>query len=188
MISSAEYKLIRKLGFGFGAVETHKNYYYDTDDYKYNEQNITLRIEEKNGEYVAAVKKHYDEPKNYSTEETASCRDENDAELFRSYGVKLQGETVTERCISEPKPGVRITLDHNHYMDADDFEMRFEYDEGMDGEVYFYIESIALCFTHYGLIQCPSDFKSRGMEPMSISQRFFWHLTEYQNDANKQNQ
>ena len=178
MLSSAEYNLIRKLGFGFGATETQTNYYYDTDDFKYNEQNITLRIREKNGEYEATVKKHHDEPESYSTEETISCRDENDAELFRDYGVKLQGEMVTERCVSEPKPGVKIMLDHNRYLGGHDFEMEIEYDEGMEGEMYFYIESFAVCLMHYGLIQCVTDFNSRGMNPMSKSQRFFWHLLE----------
>lgn len=186
MLSAAEYNLIRKLGFGFSGVETQTNYYYDTDDHTYNEKNITLRIREKNGEYEATVKKHYDNPKNYSTEETVSCRDENDAELFKGYGVKLQGKMITERSISEPKHGVKIMLDRNHYLGGQDFEMEIEYDEGMDGEVYFYIESIAVCLTHYGLIGCVTDFNSRGMHPMSKSQRFFWRLSGV-NDINEYN-
>ena len=176
MLSSDEYNLIRRLGFGFGDVQRQTNYYYDTDDYKYNEQNITLRIRETNGEYEATIKKRYEESENYRTEETVNCRNENDTKLFYDYGVKLQGEMVTERCVSEPKPGVKIMLDHNRYLGGHDYELEIEYDEGMEGEMYFYIESFAMCLTHYGLIQCVTDFNSRGMNPMSKSKRFFWHL------------
>lgn len=180
MLSSAEYNLIRKLGFGFGAVETQTNYYYDTDDQKYNEQNITLRIREKNGEYEATIKKHYCEPESYSTEETAECCDEYDTTLFKDYGVKLQGKLVTERCISEPETGVRIMLDRNRYLNICDHEIEFECDEGNESKLYYYIESLMSCLIHHGLIPPAADLSCREENPMSKSQRFFRHLNEWQ--------
>lgn len=178
LISASEYNLIRKLGFGFGAAEVHTNYYYDTDDQKYNKQNITLRIREKNGEFEATIKNHDREIENHSTEETAECRDEHDATFFKDHGVKLQGMLMTERCISEPEYGIRIMLDRNWYLGRCDHEIEFEYDEGYESKLYYYVETLISCFIHYGLISAAEEFNSRETEPMSKSQRFFLHLDD----------
>lgn len=186
MISLAEYNLIRKMGFGFGAVETQTNYYYDTDDLRYNSNNITLRIREKNGEFVATVKKHYAEPQNYSTEETADCRDENDAGLFKDYDAKLKGKLVTERCVSEPESGIKIMLDRNRYLGKCDHEIEFEYEAGHESSIYFYIEAMARCFVNGGLITAVTDFCDRDANQKSKSQRFFDRLKEHECQSSRQ--
>lgn len=102
------------------------NYYYDTDDYSMNRQNITCRIRLKDGKYKATMKRHSGKAER-STETEMEVRDGIRDNAFIDMGLKLQGELTTHRCIIFKYEHCEVVLDKNEYLGTFDYELEIEY-------------------------------------------------------------
>lgn len=102
------------------------NYYYDTDDYSMNRQNITCRIRLKDGKYKATMKKHSGKA-DQSSETEMEVRDGIRDNAFIDMGLKLQGELTTHRCIILKYEHCEVVLDKNEYLGTFDYELEIEY-------------------------------------------------------------
>lgn len=107
-------------------IDTQINYYFDTDDFSMNRQNITCRIRLKDGKYKATMKKHslWDER---STENEMEIYNGLDGNSFTDMGLKLQGELTTKRCVVMKDKNCEVVLDKNEYLGHIDYELEIEY-------------------------------------------------------------
>lgn len=102
------------------------NYYFDTDDFSMNRQNITCRIRLKDGKYKGIIKQHSLNSEQSTETEIETCNGiENNT--FTNMGLKLQGELVTERCVIFKDFNCEVSLDKNEYLGQIDYELEIEY-------------------------------------------------------------
>ncbi len=107
------------------------NYYFDTDELEMNQQNITCRVRFKDGQYKGTMKRHFFDT-DKSTEEEIELYDGVNNNAFTDMGLKLFGNTVTERCIVMENSSCKVILDKNEYLDIVDYELEIEY--GLENE------------------------------------------------------
>lgn len=131
LLSKDEYNYLME-HFGYDDTMIRKpivkqiNYYFDTDDFSMNRQNITCRIRLKNGKYRAIMKKHFANTDQSSETEMEIYHGiyEN---AFTKMGLTLQGELITERCIILKNEIFEVALDKNEYLGHADYELEIEY-------------------------------------------------------------
>lgn len=105
---------------------TQINYYFDTDDFSMDRQNITCRVRLKDGKYQATMKKHASGADQSTETDLESCDGlENNA--FTDMGLKLQGELLTKRCVIAKEAHCEAVLDKNEYLGYTDYELEIEY-------------------------------------------------------------
>ena len=93
LLSKEEYKrLVAYFGKGKSATK-QVNYYYDTDNLRMDQQNITCRLRWKNGIWQGIRKKHYLDS-DISEETTAEVYNGVCDNTFTREGLTLQGEMV----------------------------------------------------------------------------------------------
>lgn len=117
------------------------NYYYDTEDFKLDQNNITFRIRHKEEKLFIQVKYPI---KNDGLlkirNEVESCIDIlpkvinlGESSLISYVGneqnIMLLGELCTERISYNLNSGIRIDIDKNYYYGNIDFELEIEFDE-----------------------------------------------------------
>lgn len=102
------------------------NYYFDTDDFSMNRQNITCRIRLKDGKYKGVMKQHSHDS-DHSTETEMAVHDGIISNAFTDMGLKLQGSLTTERCIILKNFNCEVALDKNMYLGYEDYELEIEY-------------------------------------------------------------
>lgn len=107
-------------------VTTQINYYFDTDDFSMDRQNITCRIRFKDGRYTATMKKHLAET-DQNTEIEMTVRDGIRDNTFIDMGMKFQGELITQRCVVFKDSNCEAVLDKNEYLGHSDYELEIEY-------------------------------------------------------------
>lgn len=131
LLSKDEYNYLME-HFGYNDTMIRKpivkqiNYYFDTDDFSMNRQNITCRIRLKNGKYRAIMKKHFANT-DQSTETEMEIYHGIYENAFTKMGLTLQGELITERCIILKNEIFEVALDKNEYLGHADYELEIEY-------------------------------------------------------------
>ena len=123
LLSEKEYETLMKRTAPDVTV-VQRNYYYDSDDLKMNRADITCRIREKNGSYVATMKNH--SPLS-NTENSAIAYSPWDSRFFNDPTLKLQGCMTTTRTLLYRNDFLEIVLDKNEYLDCTDYELEIEY-------------------------------------------------------------
>lgn len=114
-------------------IVTQTNYYFDTDDFSMNRQNITCRIRLKDGKYKATMKKHSTDA-DQSTETEMKIYNGLESNSFTDMGLKLQGELVTKRCVVFKDTDYEVVLDKNEYLWHTDYELEIEYTPGHEND------------------------------------------------------
>lgn len=156
------------------------NYYYDTDDYKMNNQGITCRIREIKGRFVATIKDHICKDSEFSVENTRSVSCATDDSFFRSLGIKLQGSLVTERTVISSNMGVIAVVDKNMYLDMTDYELEVEYYTNREGLADKMLSELAaLCGKD------DKEFLARTKLSINKSERFFERKKMLDNNKQK---
>ncbi|MBE6799017.1 MAG: CYTH domain-containing protein [Ruminococcaceae bacterium] len=178
LLQRSEYECLKNHKFCKGNAVRQINYYYDTEDFDYDYKGITCRIREKNGQFVATVKEHKTGGSDCSIERSRFVNNEADTVLFRGMGVTFQGKLVTDRIVTEPVNGVKVMLDHNIYLETEDFELEIEYEPDKEHEA---TEVEGILARHLGF-----DPKTHGIgflwdkigRVSNKSHRFFSHYRE----------
>jgi len=131
LLTKDEYDYLMEL-FGYESPLVQKpnfkqiNYYFDTDDFSMNRQNITCRIRLKNGTYKGTMKQHSPDS-DHSTETEIEVYDGLNNNAFINMGLRLQGALVTERCAILKTADCEVVLDKNDYLGHTDYELEIEY-------------------------------------------------------------
>lgn len=102
------------------------NYYFDTDDFSMNKQDITCRVRLKGGKYKGTMKSHATGAE-ASKETNIEVRDGVHDNAFIDMGLKLQGELITDRSIVLKDTHYEVVLDKNEYLGTFDYELEIEY-------------------------------------------------------------
>ena len=105
------------------------NYYYDTQDRFYLDQNTTIRIRETNGSLIGNVKihslnkPHSSEELPFEVERVPQCL------TYQGKTLKCMGALTTYRYFVPITNGVSLCLDKNHYLGEEDYELEIEFHE-----------------------------------------------------------
>lgn len=142
------------------------NYYYDTYDYDLSNQNITMRVREKDGKIYGTIKRHFDN--HMSTEEYFSVNSFPPVLLFEGREVYQAGMLLTERTSFHITEKVSIMLDQNTYLGIIDHELEIECEKEFLPQVKSFV---SLLFP-----EIQFDEKD---EPPSKSERFFKEFKKY---------
>lgn len=104
------------------------NYYYDTPDFFFNRQGITVRIRQKDGMLKGTVKDH-SAGKNelHSKEIDFPAKHLPQSILYQNQRLILHGQFVTERIDIPLQKKVHLMIDRSHYMGQTDFEAELEF-------------------------------------------------------------
>lgn len=172
LISKDEYDYLLKKFGATKSIKKQTNYYFDTDDFIMNRQKITCRIRLKDGKYTGIVKQHL---------ENTDCSNETEVEIysgiydnaFTDWGLKLQGELITERCILFKNAFFEIVLDKNKYLDTIDYELEIEYAVNHNEEAQFIFEVFAKMLDSFKDTLANSKHYENTQNAQSKSSRFF---------------
>lgn len=132
LISKKNYERLSEIFCNRNAVTFEQtNYYYDTPDQKLRKRNITARIREKNGNLIGVIKSHsaetiHSREISFRVEMIANVISYNGENLY------LNGSLCTRRTEVNICDGITLMLDHNRYLDVEDYEMEIEYDKQQD--------------------------------------------------------
>lgn len=146
------------------------NYYYDTENLAFAKSDITCRIREKNGEYIATVKSHN---ANFNIENSKKVNSQWDTSFFDFSTLKYWGNLVTLRHKIKPCKEVEICLDKNIYLDDVDYELEVEYTEGNETAAEIQLSYIIDALEKAHIINSRSEFALRIDRGDSKSIRFF---------------
>lgn len=121
------------------------NYYYDTDDLKFQAHGTTIRIRQKESGLKLQIKKknYYGENKNLETE-TKISNIFNEL-IVENTEVTLKGQLVTGRTRNIFSNGARMDLDINYYCGMVDYEIEIELpdEEGNMEDVFSLVSNLA---------------------------------------------
>lgn len=149
------------------------NYYFDTDDFSMNRQNITCRIRLKDGKYKGTVKQHITNTNRSIETDVEETRDVyNNA--FIDMGLKLQGQLITKRHIISKNSVCEIALDKNEYLGFVDYELEIEYDNDHEQEASKALQSIIEVLMNNDPELTLKNIALRSSNLPSKSKRFFW--------------
>lgn len=143
MLTDKEYNIILALFADTQKTHFQRNYYYDTDDLKFNKQGITCRIREKDGEYVATVKQHNWGSEYCSIERIRTVSKEFNGNIFSDMNVKLQGCLETLRTVIYVDDDIEIVLDKSDYLGTEDYELEIEYKKNKEDYAEFKLRYLA---------------------------------------------
>ncbi len=141
LLSKEEYKRLVAC-FGEGKPVTKQvNYYYDTEDLRMDQKNITCRLRLKNGSWQGTRKKH-NLDSDISEETTVEVYNGVCDNTFTREGLILQGEMVTYRMILFKNDICEVVLDRNTYLGHTDYEVELEYAQGYEKNAWKILGSI----------------------------------------------
>lgn len=146
------------------------NYYYDTENLAFAKSDITCRIREKNGEYLATVKSHNTR---FNIENSKKVNSQWDTSFFDFCALKYWGCLVTLRYKFSFCKEVEICLDKNIYLDDIDYELEIEYTEGDETVAETQLSYIVDALENADIINSRSEFARRIDKGDSKSKRFF---------------
>ncbi len=106
---------------------TQTNYYYDTHEQKLRKNNITARIREKSGKFTGEFKNH-SAGTTHSRETRFRVDGVSSVIWYKEDPIYLHGKLYTKRTEINICDEVTLTLDHNKYLDAEDYELELEYE------------------------------------------------------------
>ena len=173
MLTAEEYLAIVKLLCKDLPVKTQTNYYFDTDNLDMNNKGITCRIREKDGRYKATIKSHCTEHPDCSVEEDLSEKTDFDASSFTGFGLRYQGQLVTDRIIIQKDADCELVVDCNTYLGHKDFELEIEYCENSEHIAQTLLGNIAEILVAAKALNDGRDFIERAGQGKSKAQRFF---------------
>lgn len=179
MLTEDEYLSITVLMSKFASMESQTNYYFDDDELSMNQKGITCRIRAKNGKYKATIKNHKTEHPDCSIEVTLVEKTEFDPQIFKIFGLRYQGELVTERAVIYEDSECKMVLDQNVYLGQTDFELEVEYCKKREQTAHILIENIAKYLIANKQLKKVEDFTARIGKGGTKSQRFFKRLKNY---------
>ncbi len=122
-----EFQLLYQLFFDGMPPREQRNYYYDTDDRAFQKKNTTIRIREKNGQYLGTVKTHSEDESDCSIEESFRIQNVPESLEYEGTLLTMRGDLLTERFETELKDRVFLVLDRNRYLGKTDYELELEY-------------------------------------------------------------
>ena len=173
LLTADEYYTIVMSMCKHSTVKTQTNYYFDTDTFSMNQKGITCRIRAKDGKFLATVKSHNIKQPDSSIEMNLVEKTYFDANVFNSFGMRHQGELVTERIVMFKDSFCELVLDRNTYLGQVDFELEVEYCEGSERRAQMLLECIAAQLVSTGSLTDVAEFLERVGLSKSKSQRFF---------------
>ena len=172
LLSQKEYScLLEHFGTGKPIIE-QTNYYFDTDDLSMNERNITCRIRFKDGKYKATVKKHTIAAED-SYETDIEVRDGIHDNVFMDFGLQMQGELITERCVLIESDHYTVFLDRNQYQNCIDYELEIEYASNVEQEASAILHTLSDILLYHNSTFSSQSLIGRCKNAKSKSQRFF---------------
>lgn len=177
LLSKEEYKrLVAYFGKGKSATK-QVNYYYDTDNLRMDQQNITCRLRWKNGIWQGIRKKHYLDS-DISEETTAEVYNGVCDNTFTREGLTLQGEMVTYRMILFKNDVCEVVLDKNTYLGYTDYEVELEYAQGYEQHMWDVLRSLAEVLLPVSSPIPTFQLFGRLQSKKSKSRRFFDRMKE----------
>jgi uncharacterized protein YjbK len=123
------------------------NYYYDSDDFYFTNNDITFRIRQKEEDLNIEIKTLKSRSGNLNIKNEFKEKinnlplsfDINKTEwknILNYNGIiNLKGVLITERLICHPSEGIEIDLDKNLYLGQIDYELEIEYEENYKKDV-----------------------------------------------------
>lgn len=156
--------------------QTQTNYYFDNDNLSMNEKGITCRIRAKDGKYKATIKNHNAGQPDCSVEVDLVEKTEFDPQIFNAFGLRHQGELITDRVVMQKDSTCEMVLDRNVYLGYTDFELEVEYCKESEYRAQTLIENIAECLVATEQITEIDELIARVGQGKSKSQRFFERL------------
>ena len=148
------------------------NYYFDTDDFSMNRQNITCRIRLKDGKYKGVMKQHSHDS-DHSTETEMAVHDGIISNAFTDMGLKLQGKLITERCVILKDGICEVVLDKNKYLGYTDFELEIEYIPMFEHHAERVLNMLISCLIGNAVTPAVQSANSYMPHVPSKSKRFF---------------
>ena len=173
MLTADEYQAIVKLLCKDLPIKTQTNYYFDTDNLDMNSNGITCRIREKDGRYKATIKSHCAERPDCSVEEDLSEKTDFYPSSFTGFGLRYQGELVTDRIVVQKDSDCELVIDRNTYLGYEDFELEIEYREESEYMAQELLKRIAEILIAVNLLNDSQAFIDRAKQSKSKSHRFF---------------
>ncbi len=173
ILTEPEYRFLAENRYAGGETSVHINHYYDTEDFKLNGKGITCRIREKKGIFTATIKEHNNNRQDCSIESSCRVRNEYDDILFKDMGIGYQGSLETIRTSVAVGCGVKVMLDHNNYLDREDYELEIEYESETEPLAMQEIHMIANGLFLHKIVRNINAFTSRIGRGKNKSERFF---------------
>ncbi|MEW5323012.1 CYTH domain-containing protein [Geobacillus thermoleovorans] len=153
LLTAAEFATVRAaFGLDDGAFFRQENYYFDTSSFALKEQAAALRIRAKEGRFTLTLKQTRADGSLLETHESITPSEAEAllagaplrgtiAVLLSEMGVNPQevrcfGSLVTDRA-EWPHEGGTLCLDHNRYLQREDYELEYEVDHVEAGEKRF---------------------------------------------------
>ncbi len=173
MLTKDEYIAIITLMRKYEPVVYQTNYYFDNDDFSMNKNGITCRIRAKDGKFKSTIKIHGIQNSNCNIEQDLFEKTEFDFTFFKTLGLQLQGELITERIIVYKDSCFEIFMDRNTYLGQLDYELEVEYCKESENKIQSVLKNIAESLFSAGVLTDVDEFLKRTDKGKSKSQRFF---------------
>ena len=171
LLTREEYICLMEFFVQATSIPKQTNYYFDTDRFDMNRNNVTCRVRQKDGKYVGTVKKHVSGVISYET--PVEIRNGLDDNIFIDLGMKLQGALYTNRARAFDGNGCVVVIDKNKYLGYTDYELEIEYEPKCEKCA---LEILCQCFDAIRSVDSSvtyTDFKNRIGIGKSKCQRFF---------------
>lgn len=132
------------------------NYYYDTEDFSLDKNNITFRIRQKDEKLSMEIKCPIEKNgllrvKNeiiYTIDRVPNCIDLGKSDLFNyldgTCNIMLIGSLITERTSYAVKKGIKVDIDKSYYFGNVDYELEIEFEENLQKEALKLLEELTL--------------------------------------------
>jgi uncharacterized protein YjbK len=153
MLTKEEYlHLITEFSINETMINTQINHYFDTEQFQLKELGSALRIREKEGKFELTLKQPVKvgllETNQELTKDVAYAmlqgavlpsgivREQLEKNSFPIDKLQYFGSLTTNRCELQYKGGL-LVLDHSLYLLKEDYELEYEVEDPVDGELAF---------------------------------------------------
>ncbi|MCM3602431.1 CYTH domain-containing protein [Robertmurraya korlensis] len=153
MLTKEEYlHLITEFSINETMIDTQINHYFDTEKFQLKEMGSALRIREKEGRFELTLKQPLAvgllETNQELTKDVAFSmlqggslpsgivRDQLEKNDFPINKLQYFGSLTTKRCELQYKGGL-LVLDHSLYLLKEDYELEYEVEDPVEGELTF---------------------------------------------------
>lgn len=153
MLTKKEYlHLITEFSINETMIDTQINHYFDTERFQLKELGSALRIREKDGSFELTLKQPAEvgllETNQAITKQVASAMLEGivfpsglvleqlEKIKFPTDELQYFGSLTTKRCELQYKGGL-LVLDHSLYLSKEDYELEYEVQDPLEGELTF---------------------------------------------------
>lgn len=152
------------------------NHYFDTPDLAMHLHNVTYRIREKDGRFIATIKEH--RKGGYSVESSSEVKNQWDTSYFSCRFLTYVGTLTTERTVLFKDENCEIVLDKNRYLGATDYELEIEYFSNKEDRVNDILKNIIHHICKHLPESTPASILNRCDKGRSKSHRFFERYLE----------